>query len=195
LIGVSLNSIDINQPGDYIVTVTNSFGCESMLTITALPSDIAVIDDIITDDFRNGDNTAQFIVSGPGDYEFSVDNSPFQDSNSFDGLIRGFHTVRVRDKNGCGTLTQEFAVLDFQRFFTPNGDGFHDYWTFDGLSAFPNAIIFIYDRYGKLLFQMAPDGIGWDGTFLGNPLPSSNYWFTLQVPEKPLVKGNFVLKR
>lgn len=193
--GANLNAIDINQPGSYTVTVTNSFGCESSLTINAIPSDIAVIDDIVTQDFRNGDNTAQFIVSGPGDYEFSVDNEAFQDSNFFNGLYKGFHTVRIRDKNGCGTLTQEFVVLDYQRFFTPNGDGFHDYWTLDGLNVFPTAVIFIYDRNGKLLFQMSPEGPGWDGTYLNNPLPSSTYWFTLQVPNKPLVKGYFALKR
>jgi gliding motility-associated-like protein len=193
--GSNLNSIDIDQPGNYTVTVTNNFGCESMLTITALPSDVAVIDDIITQDFRNGDNTAQFLVSGPGDYEFSVDNGPYQDANFFSGLYKGFHTVRIRDKNGCGVLTQEFVVLDFQQFFTPNGDGFHDYWTLDGLSAFPTAVIYIYDRHGKLLFQMSPEGPGWDGTYLNNPLPSSSYWFTLQIPDKPLVKGFFALKR
>ncbi|MEO9953209.1 T9SS type B sorting domain-containing protein [Nonlabens sp.] len=193
--GAALNSIEIDQPGAYTVTVTNSFGCQNSLTITALPSDIAVIDDIITEDFRNGDNTAQFIVSGPGDYEFSVDNGAFQDSNFFSGLYKGFHTVRIRDKNGCGTLTQEFVVLDYQRFFTPNNDGFHDYWTLDGITTSPEAVIFIYDRYGKLLHQMAPLGPGWDGTYLNAPLPSSTYWFTLQIPNKPLVKGYFALKR
>jgi gliding motility-associated-like protein len=193
--GSNLNSINIDQPGNYTVTVTNNFGCESSLTITALPSDIAILDDIITQDFRNGDNTAQFLVSGPGDYEFSVDNGPYQDTNFFNGLYKGFHTVRIRDKNGCGVLTQQFSVLDFQRFFTPNGDGFHDYWTLDGLSAFPTAVIYIYDRHGKLLFQMSPEGPGWDGTYLNNPLPSSSYWFTLQIPDKPLVKGFFALKR
>lgn len=193
--GPNLNAIDIDQPGNYTVTVTNNFGCESSLTINALPSDVAVIDEIITEDFRNGNNTAQFIVSGPGDYEFSVDNGPFQDNNFFDGLYKGFHILRVRDKNGCGTLIQEFVVLDYQRFFTPNGDGFHDFWTLDGLNTFPEAVIYIYDRNGKLLFQMSPEGPGWDGTYLNNPLPSSTYWFTLQIPNKPLVKGYFALKR
>jgi gliding motility-associated-like protein len=194
-IGANLNAINIDQPGDYTVTVTNNFDCESSLTITALASDIATLDDIITEDFRNGDNTAQFIVSGPGEYEFSVDNGPFQNRNFFSGLYKGFHRVRIRDKNGCGTLIQQFVVLDYQQFFTPNGDGFHDYWTFDGLSAFPDAMIYIYDRHGKLLHQMAPEGVGWDGTFVNNPLPSSTYWFTLQIPNKPLVKGFFALKR
>ncbi|MEN8901804.1 MAG: T9SS type B sorting domain-containing protein, partial [Nonlabens sp.] len=125
----------------------------------------------------------------------SVDNGPYQDANFFSGLYKGFHTVRIRDKNGCGVLTQEFSVLDFQRFFTPNGDGFHDTWTLDGLNEFPEAVIYIFDRYGKLLHQMAPQGAGWDGTFANSPLPSSSYWFNLQIPDKPLVKGYFALKR
>ncbi|WP_124978854.1 T9SS type B sorting domain-containing protein [Nonlabens xiamenensis] len=193
--GDSFNEISIDQPGDYSVTVTNTFGCESSLTITALASDIAVLDDIIIQDFRNGDNTAEFIVSGPGEYEFAVDDGFYQASNFFSGLYKGFHTVRIRDKNGCGVLISEFVVLDYQQFFTPNGDGFHDTWTFDGITAFPEAVIFIYDRNGKLLHQMAPEGPGWNGTYLGNPLPSSTYWFSLEIPNKPLIKGYFALKR
>ncbi|MEN8816308.1 MAG: T9SS type B sorting domain-containing protein, partial [Nonlabens sp.] len=73
--------------------------------------------------------------------------------------------------------------------------GFHDTWTLDGLNEFPEAVIYIFDRYGKLLHQMAPQGAGWDGTFANSPLPSSSYWFNLQIPDKPLVKGYFALKR
>jgi gliding motility-associated-like protein len=34
-------------------------------------------------------------------------------------------------------------------FLIPNNDGFNDYWQIKGMDAFPDAVIFIFDRYGE----------------------------------------------
>jgi gliding motility-associated-like protein len=39
---------------------------------------------------------------------------------------------------------------------------------------------------------------GWDGTYNGNPLPSSDYWFRIEYTENNIKKqfsGHFTLKR
>ena len=60
--------------------------------------------------------------------------------------------------------------------------------------------IYIFDRYGKLLTQISPTGEGWDGTFNGVQLPSSDYWFVLDY-EDPVtgtnnqLRAHFTLKR
>ncbi|BAO55109.1 hypothetical protein NMS_1100 [Nonlabens marinus S1-08] len=193
--GASLNEILIGTPGDYTVTVTNRSGCQSSLTMTVNASDIAVLDSIDVTDFQRGNNSVTINATGPGDYEFAVDNDVFQDSPDFTGLASGYHNLQVRDKNGCGVYSSQFAILDFQTFFTPNADSYNDLWTLDALSDFPEARLLIYDRYGKLLKQLSPDSSGWDGTFMGEPLPSSTYWFTLELPDRPIVRGYFALKR
>jgi gliding motility-associated-like protein len=193
--GANAFTTQISAPGDYTVTVTNAAGCNSDLTITVEPSDVAIIEDIETDNFNNGNNMATIIVAGPGNYEFKVDDTAFQDSNVLDELYRGFHLLTVRDKNGCGSISQEFVVLDYEQFFTPNGDGFNDTWTLEGISEFPGAVLKIFDRHGKFLYQLASQQLGWDGTFNGNPLPSTTYWFTLDIPDKPVTRGFFALKR
>ena len=43
-----------------------------------------------------------------------------------------------------------------------------------------NSSILIFDRYGKLLKQIDENSPGWDGTFNGRQLPSSDYWFKLE---------------
>jgi len=64
----------------------------------------------------------------------------------------------------------------------------------------PTSTIYIYDRYGKLLKQISSKNLGWDGTYLGSPVPSSDYWFTIEYIE-PLTtdpkvfKSHFSLKR
>ena len=59
----------------------------------------------------------------------------------------------------------------------------------------PDNKIYIFDRYGKLLKQINPTGIGWDGTYNGNPLPSSDYWFEVERSNGKTYRGHFTLKR
>jgi gliding motility-associated-like protein len=58
-----------------------------------------------------------------------------------------------------------------------------------------NSIIFIYDRYGKLITKINTNSDGWDGTFNGNPLPSDDYWYTAKLQDGRETKGHFSLKR
>ncbi|HLF53229.1 T9SS type B sorting domain-containing protein, partial [Flavobacterium sp.] len=68
-----------------------------------------------------------------------------------------------------------------------------------GLSSQPNAKIYIFDRYGKLIKQISPTGTGgWDGTYNGQLMPSSDYWFTVDYLEtgvNKVFKAHFSLKR
>jgi gliding motility-associated-like protein len=56
-----------------------------------------------------------------------------------------------------------------------------------------NSIIFIYDRYGKLITKINTNSDGWDGTFNGNPLPSDD-WYTAKLQDGRETKGHFSLK-
>jgi gliding motility-associated-like protein len=91
------------------------------------------------------------------------------------------------------------GVIDYPRFFTPNEDAYNNRWNIIGIaSGDPMAKIYIFDRYGKLLKQISPLGDGWDGTYNGNPLPSSDYWFQVEYTENETRKefrGHFTLKR
>jgi len=98
---------------------------------------------------------------------------------------------------GCETVSQEIAVLGVPKFFTPNGDGFNDSWNIRGANERSNgkSIIYIFDRYGKLIKQISPLGNGWDGTYNGRPLPSDDYWYSIQFEDGRSAKGHFSLKR
>lgn len=84
--------------------------------------------------------------------------------------------------------------MDYPKFFTPNGDGFNDFWKIKNIDLFPNAELNIFDRYGKLLKQLNISNNGWDGTFNGLALPSDDYWFQLIIDNKT-IKGHFSLKK
>ncbi|WP_166204879.1 T9SS type B sorting domain-containing protein [Pelagihabitans pacificus] len=80
------------------------------------------------------------------------------------------------------------------RFFTPNSDGTNDVWSVDSVEDLIVESVYIFDRYGKMLKQLAP-GEGWNGTFNGRALPSGSYWYAVSVENYPKLKGHFLLKR
>ncbi|MEH6536559.1 MAG: T9SS type B sorting domain-containing protein [Psychroserpens sp.] len=191
--------IEVNEPGTYTVRVTTTDGCFKDRTINVLASDIATFVDIeVTDATSN--NSISVFVSGEGIYEYALDNpnGPYQESNIFENVNFGFHTVYVRDiENDCGTVEDIVSVIGFPKFFTPNGDTYNPFWQVKGISADfqPNSQILIFDRFGKLLKEIDPLGTGWDGTFEGFKMPASDYWFVVNLQDGRALKGHFALKR
>ncbi len=199
LSGKNQYTLDVNSEGLYIVEVLNSAGCGSIRTIKVTASDVAKIDTIQIVDMTDV-NTVTVNVTGLGDYEYSLNEEygPYQDSNFFNNVPAGIHEVFINDKNGCRPITKiTIAVVGVPKFFTPNNDGYNDYWKVKGVNATfsPNSIIYIYDRYGKLLKKIIPSSEGWDGTFNGSALPSDDYWYTIQLDDGREAKGHFSLKR
>ena len=197
--GETTASIDVNTPGNYTVTVTSNEGCVKNRTVNVLPSNIATFTDIeVTDASSN--NTISVFVSGEGSYQYALDDpsGPYQDSPLFENVRFGLHTVYVKDiKNDCGIVEEVVSVIGFPKYFTPNGDGFNDSWQVQGISEEfqPNTKILIFDRYGKLIKELNPLGLGWDGTFNGSPMRTNDYWFVVKLQDGRTLKGHFTLKR
>ena len=121
---------------------------------------------------------------------------PYQDENIFRGVTPGYHTVYVRDKKGCGTVSAEVVVLDYPKFFTPNGDGVNDLWQIEGIWEFPNSSILIYDRYGRIINGIKLNSGGWDGRDQnGVMLAANDYWFVITLQDGREIRGHFTLKR
>jgi gliding motility-associated-like protein len=196
--GKTAYTLDVNAEGIYTVEVATLSGCSRIRTIKVTPSDIAHFDTAVIVDMTDI-NTITINVTGAGDYEYSLDESTsfFQDSNILTNVPAGIHEIYIRDKNGCGTISKTVAVVGLPKFFTPNNDGYNDYWNVKGVNVVFNSksLIYIFDRYGKLLKQIAPTSEGWDGTFNGNPMPGDDYWYTIKLEDGREAKGHFSLKR
>ncbi|MFA5561012.1 MAG: T9SS type B sorting domain-containing protein, partial [Acholeplasmataceae bacterium] len=189
--------------GSYEVVVTGQNGCSTMRRALVDEAPSITIDEVkITDSFGDTNAVEVIAYAGPNftNIEYKMDNGPWQDSNIFLDVTAGEHTIYVRIEGQPCVATKVITVMDYPKFFTPNGDGYNDTWNIWSLKDQPMSKIYIFDRYGKLLKEISPAGEGWDGTLNGHPLPSTDYWFKAEYidPKTGLQKevtGHFSLKR
>jgi hypothetical protein len=122
------------ETGLYTVDVTQKFSlCKASATVTVSPAFPPIRIGATVSNYFADKQLIAVSVLPPGNYEYQLDNGAFQDANQFVGFTSGYHTVTVRDKFSCGSLSTQVLVIDFPRFFTPNGDGYHDFWNIEDL--------------------------------------------------------------
>ncbi|WP_196890265.1 T9SS type B sorting domain-containing protein [Aureivirga sp. CE67] len=197
--GETTNSIEVSEIGNYTVTVGKYYPsgmlCERTKEVEVILSEAAKIFEIKKEDWTFDSNSIHVLVGGVGDYEYSIDGEYYQDEPVFENLQVNDYTVFIRDKNGCGVVNDKVFLLYYPQYFTPNGDGIHDFWQLNNAEGEKYNQIFIFDRYGKLITKFIGKDKGWDGTFQGEPMPSSDYWFLLKRTNGKEYRGHFTLKR
>ena len=189
IIAGDFSTINVNGIGTYTVNAISRAGCESIeQTIIVRASEKATItkeDVIITSDADNNSIQVANPNLGNGDYEFALDYEfgIYKDDGFFENLSTGMHTLFIRDKGGCGIEKYVFSILAYPKFFTPNGDGNNDFWKITGFDKtfYTASDIFIYNRFGTLLFRFDENSEGWNGNFQGKILPSNSYWFKVTL--------------
>lgn len=188
------NLVDAGHYTLRVSKISNGISCENSFSFSLVRSILPKISEVKIQD-NSDDNFIEIKTSGDGDFEYAIDGFNFQDSNTFHNLLGGVYLVQVRDKKGCGFDKREIILVDYPKFFTPNDDGYNDYWHMLGIEKFPNSITTIFDRYGKSIKKLKYNDIGWDGTFNGNKLFASDYWFAVELGNGRNFNGHFSLKR
>jgi gliding motility-associated-like protein len=197
----SSSTYEASEIGSYTLIVTNAANCSTTVVIPVTSSFPALENDVTyaVSNYFEDNQVITITVNGTGSYLYSLDGGPFQESNAFTHVSPGEHTVTIHDSEGCTDITiDEIITIGYPNFFTPNGDGYHDTWNVWSLNNQMNASIHIFDRLGKLIKQIKPSDDGWDGTFNGEQLPSTDYWFLIQYRENQVdkvFKSHFALKR
>ncbi len=209
---VDQGSIDADKAGVYTVTATDRLtGCSATFStkveFTAAPLEFTATANVSA--VINSHSISTFLTPMVGDdsvFEVRLDDGVWYRMNRGSGGFsfvfeqvgtgNGVHTVFFRDASGCWADQVAVFLVGIPQFFTPNGDSYNDVWNVYGAAnLLATAQLYIFDRYGKLLTQLEPNGGGWNGTFNGEPLPSTDYWYSLELADGEVLKGHFAMKR
>lgn len=180
------------------VRLESTSGCQGhditsfTITVTPLPEIVYTLN---IKDFTNNTNSISIVMPDAQDYEFSIDGKSYSDTAIFNNLLPGPYTIFIKAKSGCKTVSEDVIILNYPKFFTPNGDGHNETWRIPYLSLQPQAQVTIFDRYGKIITGFKGGSPGWDGTLNNKKLPSTDYWFVLQLDTGRIIKGHFAMVR
>ncbi len=182
----------IDTEGIYTYTIDNGYCSPQSSSVTVQISPEIIISDIIISDFKIN-NSIEILINGTGDYQYSIDGINYQNDNFFDQLSTGTYNVYIQDLNSCAIISDEINILNYPKFFTPNGDGYNDIWNIKG-GANTEYTVDIFNRYGVLLKQLTNYSEGWDGYYNGKKMPPNDYWFKFTDTQGKVIKSHFSLK-
>ncbi|MBO4805768.1 MAG: T9SS type B sorting domain-containing protein [Paludibacteraceae bacterium] len=105
----------------------------------------------------------------------------------------GTYEEKLLTASGCDSIvTLKLTVVPNRtdclpivpaEYMSPNEDGIRDTWEIENLTCYLYYTVKIYDRYGKLLIEYVNEYPGWDGQYLGHPMPSTDYWYVISIEE------------
>ena len=185
------------EGGEYqfVVNSANCGSSASKLTLTLVERPKVGIDSLGIRDRR-----ILVLSGGSGVFEFRIDEGEWSANDTYTNIPFMQHTAWVRDEVGCQgsalfvVTAPEIAIPEF---FSPEGDGVNDEWDLSHIfDVYDQAEVTIYDRFGKELITFNGDVGSWDGTYNGHPMPSTDYWYVINIPEIDMIyTGHFTLIR
>lgn len=197
--GSTFPSLDSLMQGSYEVVVTDANGCADSTFVSVsddLPYPFAAFDYRIEGE-NVLDQEVQFLNNSIGTSQWTWFFGNGETSNEEDPRYRygraGDYLVQLIASNGyCADTAYNYVNIDpmllvyVPNAFTPGRNGINDYFFPQGEGIeLESYDMFIYDRWGKLLWQTGNFSKKWDGTnmFSGEQVPVGTYAYMIKFRE------------
>ena len=181
-------------PGAYSVTVTNLSGCvDSDSFNIGEPTPIIVS---LMDTLRSecGEANGYILVTATGGTPgYSFDWIGQNNGAQLNEIDAGTYTVVVSDQNSCEAQLSvtigctPLLPVEPVQFISPNGDNTNDNWMIQNIELYPENEVWIFNRWGTLLYYASPYENTWQGTNdkgNGEILPAATYFYLIDTHKK-----------
>jgi gliding motility-associated-like protein len=196
--GSTLNDSTVSRPTaypgvssvSYTLTATAE-GCPAKIdnvTVTVIPTPlINAGPDVV---IKEGERA---ILHATGGYFYAWGNGPTLNyiySESCDAepkVTTTYYLYGTDETNTCPGYDDVTVFVEpsdeivIYNTFTPNGDGNNDLWYIGNIYKFPDNILEVYNRYGKLVYRSSGYLNDWDGRVSGEEIPSGTYFYQLDL--------------
>jgi len=75
---------------------------------------------------------------------------------------------------------------------SPNGDGKNDTWVIRNIDKYPNNLVRVFDRFGRMVYSASNYNNGWDGIYQGALLPEDTYYYIIELPNGEGQKRGYI---
>jgi gliding motility-associated-like protein len=166
-------------------------GCDSIITTVRLTvSDLTVVP-YTSYGICDGRTTGNILLTASGGitpyvYSWSTGtgNTPYRYC-----LAAGDYTVTVAESSASGcSYIKTFTIftddpsncLNNNEGFSPDGDPFNETWQIPCIEGEKNNV-YVYNRWGQLLFEKEDYMGTWNGTAEDKPLPDGTYYYVIKT--------------
>ena len=167
-------------PGSHYVRIEHSSGCP-----IDIPFEIGAYEPLTLNlEQYNLNEITAIAEGGLPDYTFYFNEVNNGSDNTYRINRSGTYVVRVVDQNGCeaiANIEMQFVDIEIPNFFTPDGDGLNDFWLPKNTEGWPDIVVKIYDRYGRVVEDDVVNRFGWDGLYKMKELPTGDYWYVIRL--------------
>eukprot|EP01029_Cantina_marsupialis_P013120 TRINITY_DN290812_c0_g1_i1.p1 TRINITY_DN290812_c0_g1~~TRINITY_DN290812_c0_g1_i1.p1 ORF type:complete len:3183 (+),score=513.36 TRINITY_DN290812_c0_g1_i1:222-9770(+) len=197
--------------GTYEVKIVDAQGCTDISSVEIFePEPLAMKVEAIrptTYEAMDGELNVK-VTGGVADYVIAWTD---QDLNAYSGdkltdLERGTYELTITDNNKCeldSTIVLEYLFerrIRIPKAFTPNADGYNDYWDIERIEFVQDLKIVIYDRWGKTVYKFSGTGneykgTPWKGVDGSKNLPVGSYYYAVEVDDEKPIRGTVTILR
>lgn len=197
--------------GTYTITLADGFDDNyefvlenGILTVTRIPQTVTFVswpEELLVT--KTGELQATASSGLPVLFESSDESLATVTGSILRGISRGSVIIRAYqpgDNNydaAEATATVEIISShgNIMNLFTPNNDGYNDYWEISDLESYGTHDIRVFNRWGKLVFSSTSYENDWDGTSNGVALPSAAYYFIIKTHNAGTITGTVNIVR
>lgn len=161
--------------------LSNQYDCDSIIvdTISVLPLPQMSVSSDTTIEVGSW---ITLFARGASSYEWSTGDTGTY--ISVQPQTKTTYTV-IGKSNGCQekksiTISINTCEVKDATYFTPNGDGKHDFWKLRGLECLVEFNLKILNRSGSIVFETNSIEDSWDGNYNSKPTPEGVYFYILE---------------
>lgn len=172
---IVITDFSLENEGYYILEVTDENGCQDQDSVFV---ENAEFDEVVVNAndtvlcqgdplILSAEGASTYSWSGPNGFTSNGSVVTIDEVQVEDG---GIYYVTGTSADGCSdseSIEIEVIVspecLFVPEFISPNNDNQNDYWEITGIEYYPEAEVFIYNRWGNLTFYASPYLNDWSG--------------------------------
>ena len=196
------NGFYATTSGIHTISITTALGCDSIvvLDLTVLPISVSIekLNENFCDEFA-------MTLKASGESIENLQWSTGETSEQITVTSPGTYLVTASNENCSATAQVSIPGCTFDIFvpntFTPNDDGVNDVYYIPIMPGMPieSFKMYIYDRWGRLIFYTEDPYFKWDGKYKGKKVPTCTLSYRIDVKMEfetaKLLKGHINIVR
>ena len=190
------NQISELSAGLHVIYITDAKNCTTRTeAIVGAPERIVAEYEVVNTSCKEAqDGEIHISVEGGHQPYYLTSNEissmPLEENSAVKDLRSGTYHFIITDESGCSYSLKNIRIPENQNecihipnVFTPNGDGINDSWEISNISMYPDAQIFVFNRWGQKMYEGNGTSEYWNGEFRGNLVPAGTYFFVVNIGE------------